>query len=76
MRKDLRDICQREIDRLNIRSLDNKLDADDINKLQKLVSSLKMLEESKTPEEDTLAEVMNMASPEDIFRILDATEGD
>ena len=76
MRADLREICQREIDKLNHRSIADELDNDDINKLQKLVSSLKMLEESKTPEVDNIEEIMRVATPDQLLEILRLTEGD
>lgn len=76
MREELRTICKREIARLNDLSEQGKLESEDYTNLQKLVSALKVLEESKTPEEDDLVRALRVADTKDILAILDATERD
>lgn len=74
MREELREICKREIRRFNDMSLEGKLGSEDYANLQKMIASLKNLEDSSTPEEDELGALMGTASMEDLWAILDATE--
>lgn len=75
MRQTLREICEVEIDRIKEAQSRGPLDDSDVAKLQKLISSLKTLEDSKTPESDSVAAVLRVSSKEDLLAILDATEG-
>ena len=71
MRADLREICQIEITRLKARQASQELSKDDVEKLQKLVSSLKTLEDSSTPESDDIGDLLRASSTEDLLKILD-----
>ena len=62
MREELRKICKREIARFDQLSQDGKLTSEDYANLQKMVASLKNLEDSSTPEEDSIGEIMKNAS--------------
>ena len=76
MKQDLRDICHREINRINKQSKDKPLERDDIEKLKSLATALKTLEDSKAPDSDDVADALRVASVEDIYKVLDATEGE
>ena len=74
MRQELRDICTREIKRINVLSEQKALDKEDIEKLKSLATALKTLEDSKTPEEDKASELLKVTSTEELFQLLDALE--
>ena len=74
MKTDLREICELEISRIKARQAEGELSDSDVNKLQKLMTSLKTLEDSKTPETDKLASFLEARSNEDLFEILDSLE--
>ncbi len=76
MRDDLRQICSREIERINKISQNEPLGRDDIEKLKNLASALKTLEDSKTPDTDKLTDALRIASIGDILKVLDDTEDD
>jgi hypothetical protein len=76
MRDDLRQICSREIERINKISQQEPLGRDDIEKLKNLASALKTLEDSKTPDTDNITDAMSIASIGDILKVLDDTEDD
>jgi len=75
MRNDLRAICQREIERINNISQDRALERDDIEKLKSLAMALKTLEDSKTPEVDSVAEILSASSMDDLNALLDKLDG-
>lgn len=75
MKQELRDICEIEISRIREAQAIGPLDDKAVAKLQKLISSLKTLEEAKTPDTDSVAELLKISSKEDLLEILDATEG-
>ena len=74
MRSDLREICQIEINRIKSKQMVEPLTKEDVEILQKVVSSLKTLEDSGTPETDNVADILKATSTEDLFRILDEIE--
>jgi len=71
MRAELREICEIEITRLSARQKEAELSHDDVTKLQKLISSLKTLEDSNAPENDQLGKTLNLMTPDDLFRLID-----
>jgi hypothetical protein len=75
MKQELRDICEIEINRIREAQERGPLDNEAVSKLQKLISSLKTLEEAKTPDSDSVAAFLKVSSKEDLLEILDATEG-
>ncbi len=76
MKNDLRQICSREIERINQLSERKPLDREEIEKLKSLATALRTLEDSKTPEDDGIADVMKAASMDDIYKVLEETSED
>ncbi len=76
MKNDLRQICRREIERINKLSEAGPLDREEIEKLKGLATSLKTLEDSNTPEEDGVSAVLKTASMDDIYKVLEETSED
>ena len=76
MKKDLRQIVDREIQRINAVSKTKPLERDDIEKLKSLATAIKTLEDSKAPETDDITDLLRVTSIEDLNDILDKTEGE
>lgn len=76
MKQDLREICHREIERINDLSKNKPLEKEEIEKLKSLATALKTLEDSKAPESDNVANALKVASVDDILKVLDETEGE
>ena len=76
MKKDLRQIVDREIQRINDLSKNKPLERDEIEKLKSLATAIKTLEDSKAPETDDITELMRVSSIDDLSALLDKTEGE